>query len=49
MAAIPGMTFDQAKRQIEARGYRLLEAIDEYNKPSAHATGGHWHFVIGER
>lgn len=49
MAAIPGMTFEQAKRQIEAKGYRLLEAIDEYNKPSAHATGGHWHFVIGER
>lgn len=49
MAAIPGMTFEQAKRQIEAQGFGLIEAIDEYNTPSAHATGGHWHFVIGER
>lgn len=49
MAAIPGMTFEQAKRAIEAQGYGLLEAIDEYKKPSGHATGGHWHFVIGGR
>lgn len=49
MRAIPGMTFDQAKRAIEDAGYGLIEDIDEYKKPSAHATGGHWHFVIGER
>lgn len=49
MAAIPGMTFEQAKRQIEAAGYGVIEAIDEYSKPSAHSTGGHWHFVIGGR
>ena len=49
MAAIPGMTFDQARQRIESQGYSVIEAIDEYNKPSRHATGGHWHFVIGER
>ena len=48
MARIPGMTFEEAKRQIEGAGYNLIEAIDEYNKPSAHATGGHWHFVLGK-
>lgn len=47
MAAIPGMSFEEAKRRIEGAGYGLIEAIDEYSKPSAHATGGHWHFVIG--
>ena len=49
MARVPGMTFDQAKRQIEGAGYSLIEAIDEYAKPSRNATGGHWHFVIGEK
>lgn len=49
MAAIPGMTFEQAKRRFEEQGYRLIEAIDEYKNPSPHATGGHWHFVIGGR
>lgn len=49
MAAIPGMTFGQAKQMFERSGYGLIEAIDEYSNPSAHATGGHWHFVIGER
>ncbi|MEO1908800.1 MAG: hypothetical protein ABGX08_17435 [Citromicrobium sp.] len=49
MAAIPGVTFEQAKRQLEQAGYKLIEAIDEYRNPSANATGGHWHFVIGSR
>ena len=49
MAAVPGMTFEQAKRKIQQAGYSLIEAIDEYANPSPHATGGHWHFVIGER
>lgn len=48
MAAIPGMTFEQAKRAIEAQGFKLIEAIDEYKTPSANATGGHWHFVLGQ-
>lgn len=49
MAAIPGMTFEQARQAIESAGFGLIEAIDEYKNPSPHATGGHWHFVIGER
>lgn len=48
MAAIPGMTFDQAKAKLEAQGYKIIEAIDEYRNPSKHATGGHWHFVLGQ-
>ena len=48
MAAIPGMTFEETKAQIEAAGYTLIEAIDEYKNPSPHATGGHWHFVIAQ-
>lgn len=46
-AAIPGMTFDQYVASIKDAGYTVLEAINEYEKPSAHATGGHWHVVIG--
>ena len=49
MAAIPGMTFEQAKAKLQGAGYGLIEAIDEYKKPSKHATGGHWHFVLGQR
>jgi soluble lytic murein transglycosylase len=45
-AAIPGMTFDEYVSQIKAAGYTVVEAINEYEKPSAHATGGHWHVVI---
>lgn len=49
MAPIPGMTFEQAARQLEGEGYVLLEAIDEVNYPSSAATGPHWHFVIGKK
>lgn len=49
IAPIPGMTFEQARQAIEGAGYGLLEAIDEVNNPSSHATGPHWHFVIGSR
>lgn len=48
IAPIEGMTFDQAKQSIEAQGYTLIEAIDETGDGrTAHATGDHWHFVIG--
>lgn len=48
MAPIPGMTFEQAKAAIEAQGYTLIEAINEVGKGrTKHATGDHWHFVIG--
>lgn len=49
IAPIPGMTFEQAAQQIVGSGYELLEAIDEVKYPSSHATGPHWHFVIGKR
>ena len=50
IAPIPGMTFDQAKRAIEAKGYKLIEALNETGSGrSRHATGDHWHFVIGGR
>lgn len=50
MAPIPGMTFAQAKAKFEAQGYTVHpDSRDEVNNPSAHATGPHWHFVIGER
>lgn len=49
MAPIPGVTFAQAKKQIEAQGYTLIEAINEVGKgKTKHATGDHWHFVIGK-
>lgn len=46
---IAGMTFEQAKAQIERQGYHLIEAIDEAKNPSKNATGPHWHFVIGSK
>jgi len=49
MKPIPGMTFAQAKAQIEAQGFNLIEAINEVGKgKTKHATGDHWHFVIGK-
>jgi hypothetical protein len=49
MQPIKGMTFQQAAQKIQAAGYTILEAIDEVNHPSGHATGPHWHFVIGKQ
>lgn len=49
IAPIKGMTFEQAARQIEAAGYTIMEARDEVKYPVKHATGPHWHFVIGKR
>lgn len=46
---IPGMSFEQYVASIKAKGYSIIEAIDEVKHPSAHATGPHWHVVIGER
>jgi len=48
MPPVKGMTFEQAARKIQAQGYTLLEARDEVNYPTSHATGPHWHFVIGK-
>jgi hypothetical protein len=45
---IRGMTFEQAKAAIIARGYKIVEALNEVGAGrSRHATGDHWHFVIG--
>jgi hypothetical protein len=43
---IPGMTFNQFLTQIKQSGHEIIEARDEVNNPSGHATGPHWHVVI---
>jgi len=43
---IPGMTFEEFVSIIQESGYDVIEAIDEVNNPSGHATGPHWHVVI---
>lgn len=48
VAPIPGMTFDQYVSRIRQAGHKIIEARDEVNNPSSHATGPHWHVVIGE-
>lgn len=48
IAPIPGMTFQQFVRKIQASGRKIIEARDEVTNPSSHATGPHWHVVIGE-
>jgi hypothetical protein len=45
---IPGMTFEQYLDGYRAKGFKILEARDEYTNPSAHATGPHWHVVLGQ-
>lgn len=47
VAPIPGMTFEQYVGRIRAAGYPIIEARDEVKNPSGHATGPHWHVVIG--
>lgn len=48
VAPIPGMTFNQYVSRIRNAGYRIVEARDEVANPSRHATGPHWHVVIGK-
>lgn len=43
---IPGMTFDQFIQKIQNEGHKIVEARDEVNNPSSHATGPHWHVVL---
>lgn len=46
---IPGMTFDQFVKEVEGAGYTVIEALNEVGKGrSAHATGDHWHVVLGQ-
>ena len=44
---IPGMTFDQFVGRIRQSGYSIIEQRDEVKNPSGHATGPHWHVVLG--
>jgi hypothetical protein len=44
-----GTTFEQFVGKYEAAGYPIIEKIDEVKHPSKHATGPHWHVVLGER
>lgn len=49
MRPIPGMTFEQAIQRFKAAGVQVhRDSRDEVKKPSGHATGPHWHFVLGE-
>ena len=48
VAPIPGMSFDQFVGGIRAAGYDVIESRDEVANPSSHATGPHWHVVLGE-
>lgn len=49
MAPIPGMTFEEAIQRFKAAGVQVhKDSRDEVKNPSAHATGPHWHFVLGE-
>jgi hypothetical protein len=43
---IPGMSFDEFIATLQGEGYEIVEAIDEVNNPSGHATGPHWHVVF---
>lgn len=46
---IPGMNFKQYVQGYRDAGYDIIEARDEVNNPSSHATGPHWHVVLGAR
>ena len=48
VAPIKGMTFDEFIGGLKAKGYSIIEAIDEVKNPSKWATGPHWHVVLGE-
>ncbi|QUT04068.1 hypothetical protein KFK14_13015 [Sphingobium phenoxybenzoativorans] len=49
MAPIKGMTFEQARKRYEDAGYTIIEALNETGAGrSKHATGDHWHFVLGK-
>jgi len=46
---IPGMTFDQYVKEVEGAGYQVIEALNEVGAGrSKHATGDHWHIVLGK-
>lgn len=44
-----GTTYEQFVQRFRDAGYPIIEDIDETKHPSKHATGPHWHVVLGER
>lgn len=49
VAPIAGMTFDQYAQGFRAKGFAVIEAREETGAGrSKHATGDHWHIVLGE-
>lgn len=45
---VKGMTFQQYVKRFEDQGYTIIEAKEEVGAGrSAHATGDHWHIVLG--
>lgn len=48
IAPIPGMSFNDYVNRVK-QDYNVLEARDEVNNPSSHATGPHWHLAYGSR
>ena len=49
VAPIKGITFDQYVQEVQDAGYTVLEAKNEVGAGrSAHATGDHWHIVLGK-
>lgn len=49
VAPLPDMTFEQYVQTYKDAGYPILEARDEVKNPSKHATGKHWHVVLGAK
>ena len=46
---IPGMSFEDFVDRFRKEGFGIIEAINEVGAGrSAHATGDHWHIVLGE-
>jgi hypothetical protein len=41
------MSYQDAYNKLSQR-YGIIEGRDEANNPSRHATGPHWHFVLGK-
>jgi hypothetical protein len=41
---VKGKSIEDAVAMWEAAGFEVTYFKDEYKDPSAHATGGHWHF-----
>lgn len=44
---LPGMTFDDYLDGYRRAGFDIIESRDEVSNPSGHATGPHWHVVLG--